>query len=633
MSRFRNHRPAGPTRCLVVLAAAVLAAACSTANPNASSSHIDSSGNSIPGWTTATGSSLHSKTATREYLRGGTVSCTECHGGDLSGGISRTSCLSNTANCHHGTVGGWVAVGAAQAHGASAKRAPGSSGFASCRICHGRYFDGGFSGVSCFPCHSGTVEVPHMAAPWRGTGTDNTHTSTDPSNAPVCALCHFGESGAGHHPPTPPPAGSDPGCFNSTLCHGSEAPHPLGAAWRDPTVGGVDFHGETAKANLRICQGCHGTPGTILFDGGVAPTKCSTCHAAAKAHPTDWQGVRTINAVSITHRTSLNPTSPSGQCAICHNVTGTGAGPNPAAPSCFSSSFTNADGQSRGCHSGGPGSPNHAIPFLDNAHTTVTTAGFSADCGNCHAMTGTSPVASAPLCTVCHTNTAVDPRTTKNCTSCHASPPGGAAGTYPNVAGAHTDHLGLNNGAGTVVNCNTCHNNLGTGTLAHYDRANGRPGAGGRIPPGDAAFVSTYNAKGGSAAFAPLSMTCSNVSCHQGSANTTPNWQTGTIDPTAAASCTLCHQSGSSAGNPQNNSYYSGKHGDHSARPCTDCHDMSSATEGGRNHFTALATAAMEGPASTTYRNSSGVTYTPTGPGTGTCTGECHSQPHDGNTW
>jgi len=69
---------------------------------------------------------------------------------DLSGGISNVSCFGNTAGCHHGPVSGWVAIPpASQNHGVSAKKAPGNSGFVSCKICHGSNFAGTTSAPSC----------------------------------------------------------------------------------------------------------------------------------------------------------------------------------------------------------------------------------------------------------------------------------------------------------------------------------------------------------------------------------------------------------------------------------------------------------------------------------------------------
>ena len=89
------------------------------------------------------------------------------------------------------------------------------------------------------------------------------------------------------------------------------------------------------------------------------------------------------------------------------------------------------------------------------------------------------------------------------------------------MAGKHAVHGAL---PGVGV-CNPCHNGLDTGTLEHYNRANARPGKDAlRVPPGDVAFLGTYNAESGPAAFNPATRTCSNVICHGGQA--TPDWQT-----------------------------------------------------------------------------------------------------------
>lgn len=435
-----------------MLAAGGVLFGCSTATEQGGlTGHLDAQGNSVPGWiTTAAGPSLHSQSATRDFLLSETVGCADCHGGGLSGGIARVSCLSSA--CHHNTpVTGWDDP---SVHGASAKRAPGSSGFASCQICHGLDFSGGAAQVACSFCHG--VAAPHPSKPWRG-GTPS-HTDTDPSNASVCARCHFPGSpnNPAAHPAQPAPAGTPPGCMNSTLCHGQ--------------VG-------------------------------------------------------------------------------------------------------------------------HSVPFLDPAHTGADTGTFAANCGNCHAQAGVSPNPSAPLCSVCHTNAAVNPLVTKNCTSCHASPPDNAStAAYPNVRGAHAVHLALDS-AGSPVSCTTCHLGLESGTLAHYNRANGRPGAGGRIPPGDAAFSATYDARSGAQSFDNVSLRCANVSCHGG--QTTPDWRTGSID--VNTQCAACHQLADSTagGSPQYNVYYSGRHKKHvvgEGVACTVCHSTAALAA---VHFNDLSTPAM----------------------------------------
>jgi predicted CxxxxCH...CXXCH cytochrome family protein len=253
----------------------------------------------------------------------------------------------------------------------------------------------------------------------------------------------------------------------------------------------------------------------------------------------------------------------------------------------------------------------HAVPFNTTVHTSVTSTTFPGSCSACHDVSSPSTKV-GPVCQTCHV--AASPLTALSCTSCHVNPPAG--GTYPNVAGAHAVHVAFNG-----VSCNTCHNGLGSGTLAHYDRGNARPGKDAlRVAPGDTAFLATYDAEtGGSISFNSSAFTCSNASCHGG--QTTPNWQTGALDVTTQ--CTNCHVSGTS----QYNSYNSGQHTRHlndfgtSATTCKYCHNTATLAV---NHFTALATSAMEGPASATI-GGAGTLVTTWNPVTKSCTPTCHS--------
>jgi len=54
----------------------------------------------------------------------------------------------------------------------------------------------------------------------------STHVETDIGNAPECAKCHLGGNNSTLKPLTTPPAGTAPGCFNNTLCHGTNIPKP-----------------------------------------------------------------------------------------------------------------------------------------------------------------------------------------------------------------------------------------------------------------------------------------------------------------------------------------------------------------------------------------------------------------------
>jgi len=332
MSGSRKVRPSG-TFALLLLAAA-FAAGCSSANTSAtgggaSADHIDASGQSVPGWLVLPSGGAHASSATLNYIaEGGIGACAECHGEDLSGGISRVSCFANAAGCHHGPVTGWVASSpAAQAHGESAKRAPGSSGFASCQICHGADFTGGGSQVACSDCHG--VEAPHPASPWRG--SPYTHADTDPANVAVCARCH--SAGSANNPPGFPPApaspGTAPGCFNATLCHGS-AVVPHAVPFDDSTHYGVtaatfsgscgichDVSAPTSKPGP-ACRSCH------LAGSPLTATNCTSCHASPPDSAAPAGAAYPNIAGAHPAHASLGAGGSALSCNACHNGLGSG---------------------------------------------------------------------------------------------------------------------------------------------------------------------------------------------------------------------------------------------------------------------------------------------------------------------
>ncbi len=226
-----------------------------------------------------------------------------------------------------------------------------------------------------------------------------------------------------------------------------------------------------------------------------------------------------------------------------------------------------------------------------------------------------------PACSTCHTNGS--PLTLTNCTSCHGRPPAGT--TAPNREGAHSEH----NALPKVVNtCASCHTNAGTATLNHDY-------AGGIV---NVSFLTAYNGNAGAGTYTAATFSCGNVSCHGGPRTQTssqagqnppqstlvqtPSWLTGAINPNTQ--CTACHVLGSAAGNPEDNSYYSGRHELHvynQSIACTTCHNTTSLAV---NHFTNLDTAVMEGPASATLNTAvqyNGSTCNPSNGGLSGCHG------------
>jgi len=163
--------------------------------------------------------------------------------------------------------------------------------------------------------------------------------------------------------------------------------------------------------------------------------------------------------------------------------------------------------------------------------------------------------------------------------------------------------------------CDTCHNNAGTGTTVHFDA---------NI---DMNILSTYNAKTGSGSFNSSTDRCANISCHGG--QTTPVWGSGSIN--VATDCTSCHELGTSAGNPQYNSPYSGKHDKHVNKEsllCSRCHEP---TKLAADHFSHLDTSALEGPVSATFR--SNLNYSPGNPPTCNPSAGGSTGCHGGEQW
>lgn len=156
--------------------------------------------------------------------------CRSCHGSTAdpaqAGGIAQVSCFT----CHPNGINhpdNWALPGQHGRLGAQA--APNLAnpiamvGFAHCAKCHGTTYDKGLA-ISCLTCHT---KAPHPNTPWTGkTVGAPSHVQTEITNAPECAKCHLGGKNSLLKPLTTPPAGTAPGCFNETLCHGTNIARP-----------------------------------------------------------------------------------------------------------------------------------------------------------------------------------------------------------------------------------------------------------------------------------------------------------------------------------------------------------------------------------------------------------------------
>lgn len=343
--------------------------------------------------------------------------CTECHGSDLKGGVSKVSCFSQgyaAMTCHFHPAG----YRNSNSHGKTAKSSPTfSSGFDSCRGCHGSQYAGGFlSPVSCmsaastadpaFACHG--TGAPH-AKNWATSATSD-HSTSDPNNAAACYQCHAGGQHLTNLPaPLPQPSGTPPGCFNNTLCHSGL--HPTG--WINPAQ-----HGAMAKSQPGIdlgfnsCQKCHGTD----FKGGSSGVSCfSASSPNGSCHLRNGVPVSAPHAALPWHAGSPNPTHTStvddtqglnaAVCSQCHLrganlrtpiITSYAGG----TPGCFNSTL---------CH----GAIGHPAGWADPAQHGATAKANLTFCQTCHSNNPSGGPGSNPRFN------AVLGRLTAGCETCH----------------------------------------------------------------------------------------------------------------------------------------------------------------------------------------------------------------------
>jgi len=558
------------------------------------------------------------KTAHPGQALAGVSACTKCHEMSvIKVGSGIPTCM--TTGCHHQTVPGWAD---SSIHGTRAKVSadPTSAGsLASCSICHGTDFSGGASAKTCFTCHG--VNAPHPPKPWRTSGgTLWSHTTTDTSNAAACAQCHYPGSpnNPAGHPATPAPAGTQPGCYNATLCHADAgAPHALGAIWKDPTSSA--YHGIEAKKDLKYCQSCHGTPGTTKFDGGSATTACSSCHSkttGAGAHPTTWHqaSVNTFPGYVPSHRNSTDPLNANGSCVIRHAVTKTTTSALLAAPSCYSASFGNSEHAAISCHANGPGVAPHPIgaTWTDPKTSGATDATFhgvvaKADllyCQTCHGVPGTTKFdggTTTTTCSSCHLQAKAHPD------SWYKSPSSIASGTY---TASHRNAAAAVNTAQRAAVCGLCHGV----TAGAASPVIGAPGC----------FSSSFNANSchvnGPGAAAHPAPFLSGMTTTSGTGNT---HQTATL-AMFNGECINCHdETGPGAGK--------------SGPSCTTCHISASPLAAGKGAGTCLSchpdsNFKTQGPAGAAFPNIAGAHAKHMGLPTTISCATCHagSQPGEG---
>lgn len=406
--------------------------------------------------------------------------CRLCHGDDLDGGIvapegssgaapAGPTCFSTNfedVTCH-GSTGPFGHPDTFVAkHGEMARNAPamtddGPQGFEECVDCHGADLTGRpfpqaergpfDASANCVNCHDEngfpfiTEPAPHLAAAeW-----DEQHPSTNQDNAEVCAECHRNRdhfrSDIWGDLPFQYDADAEPGCFNSTLCHGNLAdPHVNVPDWSTPTVHGAraklspevgifngfvncsrchteDFsrncantchvpphpaawaapdgtytHTTTSVDNVAACAQCHLKPDAT---GSVGCFNNTLCHASVNPHAAEWE--QPVNHGAAAKQpvppVGVNELASFSSCQICHgesfnqNACGTchGPQPHPSAWAAPDGTYTHTSTDTSNavicfdCHAGGNNSPLPPPPTPE--------PGASPDCFNntlCHGVAG-----------------------------------------------------------------------------------------------------------------------------------------------------------------------------------------------------------------------------------------------------
>jgi hypothetical protein len=213
---------------------------------------------------------------------------------------------------------------------AHAPEALADPGYGDCKQCHAPDLRGSGDAVSCYSCHSYNTEPPFSIHPTSWTDSYFDHRGYAAVNGfNTCTPCH-GSTLQGYQ--------TAPSCystsFNGQSCHADGpqgVPHPLDESYLSGTN-----HGPDAKADLTVCQSCHGQPGgpgsNPRFNIGIERAGnqgCESCHGEDNAHPPEWAGPNNTfhysannidNACTLCHGVNLDGVDGVGvSCLGCHD--------------------------------------------------------------------------------------------------------------------------------------------------------------------------------------------------------------------------------------------------------------------------------------------------------------------------
>jgi hypothetical protein len=222
-------------------------------------------------------------------------SCEICHGDDLQGGTSMTSCFTCHASYPHAKD--WEIP---EGHGLYSI----SNGKDPCQGCHGTDYLGGRSSIACRDCHD---PYPH-AAEWVEWDNHGNYVLTN-STSTCAGVCHGTDFKGGD---------TNVPCFD---CH---KPYPHNAEWTN--MSNTSNHGRyyvenyvlQDVSNEECASNCHGTD----FRGGGAPVSCDSCHDdGIFPHADEGEILWEITG----HQNKVNSLGSDALCTECHSDYNKGA--------------------------------------------------------------------------------------------------------------------------------------------------------------------------------------------------------------------------------------------------------------------------------------------------------------------
>jgi hypothetical protein len=268
---------------------------------------------------------------------------------------------------------GWIAT--------HDKEALASPVYAECTGCHGANLQGSGDVVSCYSCHAFNTAPPFSVHPSNWTDPYADHRA-------YAALNGYSDCNGCHGPGL---RGSEvaPSCFSASFegksCHAegpADVPHPLDGSFLAPAN-----HGPLAKADLTVCQPCHGEAGgpgdNPRFNAGIfsaSGTGCESiqCHGAGYAHPTNWAGPN-----NTFHYSAKNVEK---ACTLCHgkNLDGVDA----VGVSCLDchASATTFTLDCTSCHGYPPHGEANVATSTGVNHFGVADVDYHIECLMCHGL-------------------------------------------------------------------------------------------------------------------------------------------------------------------------------------------------------------------------------------------------------